>query len=301
MSEETEDGLNEQLNNDLIAKLPIWRGAIEIEPLVGGLTNTNYLVRRGDEKFVVRLAQDIPQFHILRWNEVAASRAAHKVGISPEVIHTESGVLVIRFIEGRTLEAADFKHVEQLDAAVGLVRRFQNEIPKVWQGPMLSVWPFQMVRSFGAWLDERECRLAKEWPEFLRINDELESAVDPISLSFCHNDLLPANFIDDGDRLWLIDWEYAGYSATLFDLAGISSNSELGEAQEDYLLEAYLGSTASKELKRRYLAFVAVSALQEAAWSMMQEINASKEYDYVGYTDTCLKRLDVTLQRFRTA
>ena len=87
--------------------LSCWRGPVEAEPLAGGMTNVNFVVRDGEEKFVVRIGDDIPVHQVMRFNERAAARAAHAAGLSPEVIHAEPGALVMRFVEGRALTAED--------------------------------------------------------------------------------------------------------------------------------------------------------------------------------------------------
>ncbi len=282
---------------DLIATLPCWTGAIEIAPLAGGLTNANFLVTQASNRFVVRLASDILEHNILRWQEVMASKAAHAAGISPEVFHSQDGALVIQYIDGRTLTPQDVRQPANLKRIVELLHRCHDDVPRYWVGPILAVWPFQVVRSYGLWLSEHKCRLASEWPRLLKLNDQLEKAVGPVALKFNHNDLLAANFIDDGSKLWLIDWEYAGLNSELFDLAGLSVNNTFTNDQEDLLLEAYFEEFPTRERKQRYLALMAASALREAAWSMVQEEIATLDEDYQAYTQSYLERLETALER----
>ncbi|HER27696.1 MAG TPA: choline kinase, partial [Rhodospirillales bacterium] len=104
------------------------------------------------------------------------------------------------------------------------------------------------------------------------------------------NDLLAANFIHDGDRLWLIDWDYAGYNSPLFDLGGLASNNEFSADQEHQLLQAYFGSPADADLMRRYAAMKCGSLLREALWSLVSEIHSKIDFDYVAYSDQNLAR-----------
>jgi thiamine kinase-like enzyme len=136
-------------------------------------------------------------------------------------------------------------------------------------------------------------------PRFLDINAELEKTVGEIKLVFGHNDLLAANFIDDGKRLWLLDWDYAGYNAALFDLANLSSNNELSPAQEDWILEAYYAQPVTDELRRRLAAMKCVSLLRETLWSIVSEIHSTLEFDYVGYTQKNLDRFENVYEAFR--
>ena len=104
-----------------VQKLPIWRGAVRVEPLGGGITNVNFVAEDDVQRVVVRIGNDIPLHQILRFNELSASRAAHAAGVSPPVIHHEPGALVIGFIAGRTMTAADFADDAVLDQALQLL------------------------------------------------------------------------------------------------------------------------------------------------------------------------------------
>ena len=136
-------------------------------------------------------------------------------------------------------------------------------------------------------------------PRFLEINRELEGTVGEIKLVFGHNDLLAANFIDDGDRIWLIDWDYAGYNSALFDLANLSSNSELSPEQEDRLLEAYYEKPLTDDLRYRFAAMKCVSLLRETLWSIVQEIHSALDFDYEDYTAKNLHRFEDAYRAFK--
>ena len=127
---------------DKVRDLPIWRGRITAVPLDGGLTNVNVLVTDGDRRAVVRIGDDIPVHQILRFNELAASRAAHAAGVSPAVLYHEHGALVIDFIEGRTMTAADLQDEAVLDQALALVMRAHRDIPRHLRGPAMPVLGF---------------------------------------------------------------------------------------------------------------------------------------------------------------
>jgi thiamine kinase-like enzyme len=270
-----------------VRALPIWQGAALVAPLGGGLTNQNFLVEDGARKCVVRIGDDIPVHQILRSNELAASRAAHAAGVSPEVIYHERGVLVIGFVEGRTLSAADFAEPEVLAAAVDLVARAHREIPQHFRGPAMLFWVFQVLRDYTARLQDEGSHYLPLLAELLLEANLLEAAVGQVDLVFGHNDLLPANFIDDGARLWLIDWDYAGFNSPLFDLGGLAANNGLTVAQERLMLQQYFGAV-DEALWRRYLAMKAAAALRETLWSMVSETHSELDFDYATYTETNL-------------
>ena len=173
-----------------------------------------------------------------------------------------------------------------------LVRRCHTEIPKHFRGPAPFFWVFQVIRDYAARLREDNSRMVPELPRLLAAADELEARVGPIEPVFGHNDLLAANLIDDGTRLWLLDWEYGGFNSPLFDLGGLASNSELSPALEERLLELYFEAAVTDELRRRYAAMRCASLLREAMWSMVSEIHLTVDFDYRAYTAENLARFE---------
>ncbi len=280
------------------AGLPCWHGVVEPRPLAGGITNTNFVVTDRGERFVVRIGEDIPVHGVMRFNELAAARAAHATGLSPEVVHAEPGAFVMRFVEGRTFAAEDVRRPENLARIVELVRRCHHEMPRHYRGPALVFWVFHVLRDYAHTLEAGASRMAPELPRLMAVAERLEAAVGPVEIVFGHNDLLAANFIDDGDRLWLIDWDYAGFNSPLFDLANLASNNELTPDQEAALLQAYFGRPAGDRLRRSYAAMKCASLLREAMWSMVSEIHATLDFDFVAYTAENLVRFERALADF---
>jgi thiamine kinase-like enzyme len=274
------------------AALACWQGRVDPQALGGGISNHNFLVLDGGAKFMVRIGEDILVHNVLRRFELAASRAAHAAGISPEVVHAEPGAMVFRYVEGRTLTPADVRDPAMLERILPLVRRCHLELPRHFRGPAPMFWVFQAVRDYAARLREDKSRMVPELPRLLAAAEKLEKAALPIELVFGHNDLLAANLIDDGIRLWLVDWEYGGFNSPLFDLGGLASNNELSPEQEDWLLEAYFEEPVSDDLRRRYAALKCASLLREAMWSMVSELHLEIEFDYEAYAAENLARFD---------
>jgi thiamine kinase-like enzyme len=160
-------------------------------------------------------------------------------------------------------------------------------------------WVFHVLQDYAQTLREGASRFVPDLLGLLAAADELQAAIGPIDIVFGHNDLLAANFIDAGDRLWLIDWDYAGFNSPLFDLANLSSNSELDPEDEAWLLEAYFERPPTADLARRYRAMKCASLLREAMWGMVSELHSSLEVDYVAYTRDYLARFDRSLAAFR--
>ncbi len=272
---------------DRINALPLWTGPIRAEPLGGGITNVNFVVQDARKKAVVRIGNDIPLHHILRSNELSASRAAHAAGVSPAVLHQEPGILVIEFIEGKTLTAADIRQDAMLEQTLSLVKRAHQTIPKYLRGPAQMFWPFHVIRDYAATLTEGDSPHRPMLAKLLKEADNLEHSIGPIDLVFGHNDLLPANFLHDGNRLWLIDWDYAGFNSPLFDLGGLAANNDLSVDQEAFVLERYFGQVPA-DLPGRYRAMKAAAALRETLWSMVSELHSELDFDFATYTRTNL-------------
>lgn len=284
---------------DRIYSLGIWHGPVEIAPLAGGITNRNYLVGNAGRRFVVRLGADIPVHHISRANELAASRAAHAAGLSPAVIHHEPGILVLDYIDARPLSADDIRNPAMMSRAVPLVRSCHRDVGKYFRGQAAIFWVFHVVRDYAAVLEAGGSRHRAMLPSFLETAERLEREAGPFEIAFGHNDLLAANFLDDGKRLWLIDWDYAGFNTPLFDLGGLASNNEFSKAQEEAMLEAYFEAPVSGDLRHRYQAMKCASLLRETMWSMVSEIHSDIDFDYSSYTAENLRRFESAWQGFR--
>ena len=283
-----------------VRALSCWSGEVKIEQLSGGLSNLNFLVRDGDNKFVARMVgDDEPMHSVMRFNEIAGLKAAHAVDLTPGVFHSEPGVLVIDFLEGKTYGAEDICNIDNLMRVIPVVRTLHEQAKHHIFGPCLGFWVFRVHRSYAQVLRDGNSRMIPKLDHYMAVNDELEAAVGAVEVTFCHNDLLPANFIDTGDKLWLIDWEHSGYGARLFDLSNIASNAQLPEDSERQMLAAYYGAEVDDQRWRRFKAFRAASHLREAMWSMVSEIHLSLDVDYEAYTQENLDAFEVAYEEFK--
>jgi thiamine kinase-like enzyme len=283
---------------DKIKALPLWQHEITAAPLGGGITNVNYTVTDGGKKYVVRLGEDIPQHHVMRFNELSAARAAHAAGLSPAVVYAERGITVLDFIECRTFTPEDVATPENLAKILPLIRTCHHDIPNHLRGPALIFWVFHVIRDYAATLAEAGSAHAALLPELVQAGNMLEAEAGPFDMVYGHNDLLAANFLDDGARLWLIDWDYAGFNTPLFDLGGLASNNGLSAEQEIWLLENYFEAPLTDALFHRYTAMKCASLLRETMWSMVSEISSEIEFDYATYTAENLALFRAALNDF---
>jgi thiamine kinase-like enzyme len=283
-----------------VAALAIWLGRVDPIPLAGGITNQNFMVEDRGRCYVVRVGNDILVHGVVRANELAASRAAHLAGLSPGVLHAEPGILVLDFIEGRTFTPEDVRSPANLERLVDMVRRCHRDIPQYLRGPAAMFWVFHVVRDYAHTLREGNSRHVPLLQDLLARAARLEQAVGPIEIVFGHNDLLAANFIDDGHRLWLVDWEYAGFNSPLFDLGGLASNSEFSVEQAEQALSLYFDRPVDDQLRRRAAAMTAASLLRETMWSMVSEIHSTVDFDYTAYTAENLRRFEAAYANYLT-
>ena len=282
-----------------IKSLPCWSGPVEPLAIEGGITNFNFKVTDGDKHYFVRTGIDIPIHGVMRFNELAAARAAERAGLSPPIEYSEPGVMVCRFIDGRTFTEEDVRDEHNLPRVLELINRCHHEVPLHFRGPALIFWVFHVIRNYLAELTIQNSSYLDMLPKLTEKAQLLEAAVGPARIVFGHNDLLCGNFIDDGTRLWLIDFDYAGYNTPLFDLANLASNNGFTGAQEKWLLENYFDGAVTEEVQRGFIAMKSASLLRETLWSMVSEIHSTLDFDYSEYTAENMARFDRTFDQDR--
>lgn len=279
--------------DDKIHHLPCWNGSIDIAPLNGGLSNANYVVSDASGKHVVRFGQDFPFHHVFREREVMVARAAHAAGFAPAVEYAEAGVMVTAFVDGATYSGED---VKRNAGRIGLLMRgFHEAMPQYVSGPGFMFWVFHVIRDYA-----RTLKSADD-PGFLTQSSAFESAQVPLPIIFGHHDLLPANFIDDGTKLWLIDFEYAGFGTAMFDLAGASSNAQMNADEQMQLLSGYFGVKPDVALLKSFAAMECASLLRETLWARVSGLFlAAPGVDYDAYATDNLARYTAALELYQT-
>ncbi|MFC3726879.1 phosphotransferase family protein [Neoaquamicrobium sediminum] len=282
-----------------IRNLPCWKGDITISPLHGGLSNENFLVVDDAGKHVVRFGDDYPFHHVHRERERMTARAAHEAGFAPALEFAQPGVMVSQFLGAKTYGAEDVR--ANIGRVADLMRGFHTTMPTHVTGAGFIFWVFHVIRDYARTLEAGNSRKVADLPGYLALAEEMEKAQLPLPIVFGHNDLLPANLLDTSDRLWLIDFEYAGFSTAMFDLAGLSSNADFSTEESEALLEAYFDAPPSPELKRSLAAMQCASLLREAMWSMVSELHLDTPgVDFVAYSEENLERLAAALDTYRS-
>ena len=288
--------LHGELYVDLVRalqKVPELAGReLTLTALSGGITNRNFRVDAAGttDRWVIRLAgNDTHLLGISREVEHAATVAAAGVGVGPEVtafIRPE-GYLVTRFIVGTPVDDEAIHKPET-------IRRVANSLRRIHDGPAIPglFVPLRIVEVYRALALARGVPIPAAYDAAAAIGRRIEMALlaAPIELRPCHNDLLNANFIDDGSRIRIIDWEYAGMGDPFFDLGNFSINHELTLDEDDILIERYDGAVRPARLARLTLMRV-VSDFREAMWGVLQQGVSTLDVDFVAYAAGSFERL----------
>jgi thiamine kinase-like enzyme len=277
-------GRRSRLERELIErlrKLGLVRRPFSIERISGGLSNHNFAVRTGGQSYFVRICQELPLLGIDRRNEMVCHQAASLRGLAPEIVHHERGLLITLFIEGQTLGPLAVRDAAMLPRLAALLGHLHEGWDLV-TGEVLYFCAFQTVRTYARTAARLQASLPHDIDRILEDITALSRRVAPFRPVLCHNDMLPANLIDDGERLWLLDWEYAGAGHPLFDLAHASTATGLSPDQQRALLEAYPGRLPTAALAELQI-FRVVALLRETLWSTIQTVASDIAFDYTRY------------------
>jgi thiamine kinase-like enzyme len=271
----------DEIHAQRIRSLPLWSGPILLQRLDGGITNRNYLVQDANERFVARIGEELLGLGIDRRNELQCHRAAESLGVAPPLAYGENGVLVSRYIPSRTLDAAGAREPGLAPRVAQVLRQLHGG----WDGllgDLLFFSPFQASRTYVATSRRLGAELPADIDQMLEATRQLSRTIAPYVPTLCHNDMLPANVLDDGQRIWIVDWEYAGMGHPLFDLAGFSVNCGYSDDQDVELLESYYGEFRPRDLYELRV-LKAASLLRDALWGVVQTVASDLEFDYREY------------------
>jgi thiamine kinase-like enzyme len=267
------------LADEILASVPELADARAVDPLPGGLTNTNYKVSTDSGAYVVRIpGADTSLLAIDRDNEVYNTIAAAESGVGPRVVaHVpEHGALVLEFIEGRTQSAADLRRGDTLDLVAQACRQLHSARPFRDDFDM-----FEIQRRYLGIVRERGFRLPERYLEFEPQVRAMEAAMrvqatEPVP---CNNDLLAENFIHTGDRFRLIDYEYSGNNDPCFELGNVWSESNLSLEQLDVLIAEYYGRPLPSKVARARL-WGLMSKYGWTLWGSIQEGISTIDFDF---------------------
>jgi thiamine kinase-like enzyme len=270
----------------------LWPGRdVTLTPITSGITNANVKVDVNGDAYVVRLpGADTELLGIDRYAELEATRKAAAAGVGPEVVGFVKGCLVTRFLTGDPIPEAD---LEREDVLAGVVRSIRTIHASP---PLASTFPvFRIVERYRELAAARGVTIPQAYASAHERAAQIERALAaiPMPLTTCHNDLLNANFLTDGDHVWIVDYEYAGMGDPFFDLGNFSINNRLSEEAQELLLRLYSGDVHRGHRARLGLMRV-MSDFREAMWGVLQQALSTLDVDYVAYADEHFRRLEAT-------
>ena len=268
---------------EVVAKLDDWKGKdISIQHLSGGLTNTNYKVTVDGTPFFIRVpGEGTELLAIDRNNEHHSARVAAQVGIGPKVLHhlPEYDVMVLEFLNGKTMSK------DSLNES-GMPTRMAQSIKRLHAGERL-ILDFNMFRLTEYYLSlckERNIKIPDGYFERMKIVEEIERAmaVKPLATVPCNNDLLAENYIDDGNQLWLIDYEYSGNNDPTFELGNTCQEMQFNDEQIAEVCAAYFGEASADKIARMKLNMI-MSDVGWGLWAAIQANISTIEFDFWGW------------------
>lgn len=262
-----------------------YKGPIE---RLGGLTNMVF--RLGE--YCLRLPGRGTEEYINRQNETVAAQAAAAVGVSPEILYVdrETGEMVSRFVEGAiTMSPEAFRTLTGAPGRAGVAFRKLHESGAVFPARFEL---FAMIDEYLGILSTKDVDLPEGYHDILREAESVRAALNahPLPNVACHCDPLCENFLDTGNRMWMVDWEYCGMNDPMWDLADLSVEGEFSAAQDEEMIAAYFGGDPTPVERGRIVIYKAMCDLLWTLWGLIQLANGNPAADFREYADTRFAR-----------
>ena len=268
--------------------------SIDVTELTGGITNKNYKITADGDTFVLRMGgNETKHLGIDRKVEYECSLLASQIGIAPEPTYflEPEGYIVARFISGKGIPAEEIGAEENIKRLIESMKAYHalEKFPG-------SFSPFRVAEKYAETARSFHVQLPPKMDWYLEKSSEIEKAMyarEPLQLRPCHNDLLNGNFIDDGTRIRILDWEYAGMGDIFFDLGNFAVQHEFNDEQDETLLKAYFGQPIDSQRARQKLMKI-MSDLREAMWAQVQIGVSQLDFDYKGYGQKYFDRFEAS-------
>ena len=264
---------------------------------LGGLTNLVYRIETNHEKLIVRIPGEGTSDYIDRATELHNAQAAQAAGVSPEILWAdgESGVMISRCIEAETMTGAGFKSRKGSPARAGVALaglhnsgqefRFRFEL-------------FSMIDDYLEILAGKDTDLPEGYGDVVKAAQPVKKVLadNPAPLAPCHCDPLCENFLDDGDRMWIIDWEYSGMNDPLWDLGDLSVEGGFDDAQDMEMLRAYFATEPTAAQVGRMVIYKAMCDLLWTLWGLIQHADGNPAEDFWAYSVERFERCKALMQ-----
>lgn len=271
------------LIEEVVAKIPAWSGRhILITPLSGGLTNSNYKVEVDAAPYFVRVPGISTELLAIdRDNEYHNNKAAAAAGVAPRVLHhlPEFNVMVLEFLDGKTMSKDSLNEP-------GQPTRMAQAIKRLHAGPrfLLDFNMFRLTEYYLSLCRDRAIKTPNGYLDRMPTVQRIEQAmnVNPLPTVPCNNDLLAENYIDDGDQLWLIDYEYSGNNDPTFELGNTCQEMQFSDSQISEVCTAYFGEATLAMIARMKLNMI-MSDMGWGLWAAIQAKISTIDFDFWGW------------------
>jgi thiamine kinase-like enzyme len=257
---------------------------------IGGLTNRNYKVTIGRESYVLRLAGAGTGDYIDRKLEEHNARVAAAAGVNAEVLFfdVDSGTMLCRFVDSLTMSATSFQDLARVERAARAFKRMHE-----WATPFANRFDvFRQIDEYLALLRRNRARIPDGYDQLQRAAEGARAALAarPARLAPCHNDPLAENFLDTGERMVIVDWEYAGMNDPMWDLGDLSVEANFGPEQDEALLRAYFEGAAPPAERGRMVLAKGLCDLVWTLWGLIQVMNDNPVEDFWAYSTNRFER-----------
>ncbi|MFO1088135.1 MAG: choline kinase family protein [Hyphomicrobiales bacterium] len=278
-----------------LREAPILKGA-DVDRLsitrLGGLTNLVFRVEGKGDGMVLRIPGKGTEQYINRANEAQAAREAAKAGVSPEVLFFDdrTGVMITRLVDGVTTMTPDnFRSIKGSPARAGKIFRQLHDSGAKFN---FRFELFSMIDEYLKVLSTKDVELPAGYHDVVKEAGAVRAALDahPLPLVACHCDPLCENFLDTGERMWLVDWEYSGMNDPMWDLGDLSVEAGFDHAQDEEMIRGYFGSEASPSDRGRIVIYKAMCDLLWTLWGLIQFANKNPVDDFWAYATNRFER-----------
>ncbi len=281
--------------DQVIAAIPEWAGKdVTATPIEAGLTNRNYRVEVDGTPVFVRIPGAATELLAVdRGNELHNTRAAAEAGVGPKVLHhiLKWDAFVLEWVDATTMSNAAF-------ASPGEPKRVAEALRRLHDGPRFrdDFDMFRTTRYYLGVVDQRGFPVPMGYREHLGQIPRIEAAlaVRPLRSVPCHNDLLADNYLDDGDRLWIVDYEYSGNNDPSFELGNTCQELGWDDIRVRELGAAYFGQATDALLARMRLQMI-MSDVGWTLWAAIQAAISSIDYDFWGWAEERWARTAIAL------
>jgi len=272
-----------------LASLSIFKGSVNLSYFKGIMTNDVYLARDDGNQYIVKVRNN-QSYGVIRAHEIAASKAAHDAGIAPALLYHDDTILVFQYIASLPLSQQIIREKVMLQRLMPLLKIAHHNVIKYLDKPHISASIFAEIMGGIFFLKKHNSPYCNKFNNYIKDCHYFNNLFISYKLVFTHSDLSYTNCLDDGDKLWLIDWEYSGFNPVLFDLADLSQKNAFTHDEDVFLLEQYYADSVNSVLYYHFHAAKCIQILCMIIWHMISEVRSHKNLDCFNVINTALDR-----------